>query len=231
MVVYVDDVEPVDVELLSLDEARMVLARTQTELPIAFNSAHATTLRMEIAEVEDQIAWLESESAAEALEDAAVEHASDGEAVTVHELTNSWRLGPQTCALVSAHFYQQMPFTSRRPDESVIAPDGTVLPEIVNRPTEARNGPTDPALLTALAERVRELTWHDYRRGGVREALTARDIAVVVPHVAQAGAVRALLADMPDVLIGTVNALQGLERPAVLSVADRHCHPCRRVAL
>ncbi len=144
--------------------------------------------------------------------------AAHGDAVTVHELTNSWRLGPQTCALVSQHFYPQMPFTSRRPDEAVLAPDGAVLPEIVSRPTEARNGPTDPALLTALAERVRELTWHDYRRGGVSEALTARDIAVVVPHVAQAGAVRALLADMPDVLVGTVNALQGLERPAVVAL-------------
>lgn len=144
--------------------------------------------------------------------------AAHGEAITVHELTNSWRLGPQTCALVSQHFYPQMPFTSRRPDEAVIAPDGTVLPEIVARPTEARNGPTDPALLSALAERVRELTWHDYRRGGRCEALTAQDIAVVVPHVAQAGAVRALLADMPDVLVGTVNALQGLERPAVVAL-------------
>lgn len=144
--------------------------------------------------------------------------AAHGEAVTVHELTNSWRLGPQTCALVSQHFYPQMPFTSRRPDEAVIAPDGVVLPEIVARPTEARNGPTDPALLTALAERVRELTWHDYRRGTVCEPLTANDIAVVVPHVAQAGAVRALLADMPDVLVGTVNALQGLERPAVVAL-------------
>jgi AAA domain len=144
--------------------------------------------------------------------------AAHGEAITVHELTNSWRLGPQTCALVSAHFYPQMPFTSRRPDEAVIAPDGTVLPEIVARPTETRNGPTDPALLSALAERVRELTWHDYRRGGRCEALTAQDIAVVVPHVAQAGAVRALLADMPDVLVGTVNALQGLERPAVVAL-------------
>jgi len=93
-----------------------------------------------------------------------------------------------------------------------------VLPEIVARPTEARNGPTDPALLTALAERVRELTGHDYRRGGRCEALTAQDIAVVVPHVAQAGAVRALLAGMPDVLVGTVNALQGLERPAVVAL-------------
>lgn len=144
--------------------------------------------------------------------------AAHGEAITVHKLTNSWRLGPQTCALVSQHFYPQMPFTSRRPDEAVIASDGTVLPEIVARPTEARNGPTDPALLSALADRVRELTWHDYRRGGRCEALTAQDIAVVVPHVAQAGAVRALLADMPDVLVGTVNALQGLERPAVVAL-------------
>jgi len=107
--------------------------------------------------------------------------AAHGEAITVHELTNSWRLGPQTCALVSQHFYPQMPFTSRRPDEAVIAPDGTVLPEIISRPTEARNGPTDPALLTALAEWVRELTGHDYRRGGRCEALTAQDIAVVCP--------------------------------------------------
>ena len=114
--------------------------------------------------------------------------AAHGEAITVHELTNSWRLGPQTCALVSQHFYPQMPFTSRRPDEAVIAPDGTVLPEIISRPTEARNGPTDPALLSALTERVRELTWHDYRRGGVCQPLTAQDDAVVVPHVAQAGA-------------------------------------------
>lgn len=48
--------------------------------------------------------------------------------------------------------------------------------------------------------------------------MTAADLAVVVPHVAQAGAVRALLADMPDVLVGTVNALQGLERPAVVAL-------------
>jgi len=144
--------------------------------------------------------------------------AAHGEAITVHQLTNSWRLGPQTCALLSEHFYVGMPFTSRRPDEVVIAPDGTVLPEIVARPTEALHGPTDPSLLGALAARVRELTWHDYRRGTQCSALTAQDIAVVVPHVAQAGAVRAMLADMPDVLVGTVNGLQGLERPAVVAL-------------
>lgn len=144
--------------------------------------------------------------------------ASIGDAVAVHELTSSWRLGPQTCALLSEHFYPQMPFASRRPDEAVIAPDGSELPEIVSYPTEARNGPTDPALLAALAGRARELTWHRYRRGDTSAALAAEDIAVVVPHVAQAGAVRAMLADLPGVLVGTVNGLQGLERPAVVAL-------------
>ena len=61
------------------------------------------------------------------------------------------------------------------------------------------------------------LTWHHYRRGDTCEALTAEDIAVVVPHVAQAGAVRAMLADLPEILVGTVNGLQGLVRNPVPS--------------
>ena len=144
--------------------------------------------------------------------------ATHGDAVTVHELTNSWRLGPQTCALLSEHFYPAMPFTSRRPDESVIDPSGAMLPEISCRMVPARHGPNDPALLDAVAARVRELTWHHYRRSGATAALTGADIAVVVPHVAQAGAVRALLSGLPDVLVGTANALQGLERAAVVAV-------------
>ncbi|SIJ22625.1 recombinase B [Mycobacteroides abscessus subsp. abscessus] len=144
--------------------------------------------------------------------------AAHGEAMSVHRLADSWRLGPVTCALVSKHFYPDMPFTSRRPSEAVISADGTVLPEIVSRPVDTRHGPTDPALLNALADRVRELTWHEYRRSGITSAVTGEDIAVVVPHVAQAGAMRALLGDVPGVLIGTVNALQGLERPAVVAL-------------
>jgi hypothetical protein len=74
---YVDDVEPVDVEQSSLDEARMVLARTQAELPTAFNSAHATSSGQHIAEIEGQIEWLKSEAAQAVWEDAAAGHASD----------------------------------------------------------------------------------------------------------------------------------------------------------
>lgn len=144
--------------------------------------------------------------------------ASHGDAITVHQLANSWRLGPATCGLLSQYFYPDMPFTSRRPDEAVIDPSGHALPEIDCRAMAVRHGPNDPALLDAVAQRVRELTWHSYRRGGTVEALSAADIAVVVPHVAQAGAVRALLNGMPDVLVGTANALQGLERRAVVAV-------------
>jgi hypothetical protein len=77
MVVYVDDVDTVDVEQLSLDEARIVLARAEAELPKAYNSAHAASLRREIAEVADQIEWLQSEAWADVVEDAAVEHVID----------------------------------------------------------------------------------------------------------------------------------------------------------
>lgn len=141
-----------------------------------------------------------------------------GDAITVHELANSWRLGPYTCGLLSEHFYPDMPFTSRRPDEAVIDTAGAVLPEIVCHTIAVKHGPNDPALLDAVAQRVRELTWHSYRRDGSTQPLTAADIAVVVPHVAQAGAIRALLNGMPDVLVGTANALQGLERRAVVAV-------------
>src|SRR5699024_5471565 len=49
-------------------------------------------------------------------------------------------------------------------------------------------------------------------------AMTGEDVAVVVSHVAQASQVRALLAvDAPGVLVGTANALQGLERRAVVA--------------
>ena len=141
-----------------------------------------------------------------------------GDAITVHKLTNSWRLGPETCALLSEHFYPDLPFTSRRPDESVLDPAGRVLSEIDCRAMPIKHGPNDPALLDAVAQRVRELTGHSYRTAASTEALSANEIAVVVPHVAQAGAVRALLSDMPDVLVGTANALQGLERRAVVAV-------------
>lgn len=77
MFVYIDDDEAVFVEQLTFDEARLVLARTRSELATAYNAAHAASLRMETAEVEDQLAWLETEQHEASLQDASVEHTSD----------------------------------------------------------------------------------------------------------------------------------------------------------
>lgn len=77
MVIYLDDVDPVYVEQLSADEAHMVRARLEKELATAYNAAHAYSLRRELAEVEGQIEWLESEAREAALADAATEHAAD----------------------------------------------------------------------------------------------------------------------------------------------------------
>ena len=77
MVVYLDDDEAVDVEQLSLDEARLVLARAVAQLSGAYNIAHAQWLRQEIAEVEGQIEWLEVEAAETALAEAADEYSAD----------------------------------------------------------------------------------------------------------------------------------------------------------
>jgi superfamily I DNA and/or RNA helicase len=43
-------------------------------------------------------------------------------------------------------------------------------------------------------------------------------VAVITPHVEQASAVAARLADLPGVLIGTANQAQGLEREAVVVI-------------
>lgn len=77
MVVFVDDDELIDVEQLTLDEARLVLARAEAELLFAYNAGHAQSLRSEIAALADQVQWLETEARQVAVEDAAVEHDID----------------------------------------------------------------------------------------------------------------------------------------------------------
>jgi hypothetical protein len=142
--------------------------------------------------------------------------AAHGEAISVVALRHTWRLGPQTTALVQPAFYPGLPFTSRRPAEHIAGPAG-IVPEISHRDVTVTGGPTDPALTAACVARVRELlTGHTLTTAEGTRPLTAADVAVVTPHVTQASAVRALLASEPDVLTGTANQLQGLERHAVV---------------
>jgi hypothetical protein len=144
--------------------------------------------------------------------------AAHGDAMNVIGLRHTWRLGPVTTALIQPTFYPALPFASRRPPEHLASPSGT-LPEISHRAVTTTAGPGDPALAAACASRVRELlAGHDLTAAAGTAPLTASGVAVVTAHVAQAAAVRAMLADLPDVLVGTANQLQGLERAAVVAL-------------
>jgi len=144
--------------------------------------------------------------------------AAHGDAIATVTLRHTWRLGPATTALIQPAFYPTLPFTSRRPPEHLTDPAGNPLPEIAHHQVAVNAGPGDPALVTACADRVHTLLGTDLHTTEGTRTLTARDVAVVCAHVTQAAAIRATLAHHPDLLVGTANQLQGLERHAVVAL-------------
>ncbi len=144
--------------------------------------------------------------------------AAHRDAVSVVTLKHTWRLGADTTALIQPAFYPGLPFTSRRPPEHLTTSGGQQTPEVTYRPLTCPSGPTDPNLLTACANRVRELLTHSLTTPTDTRPLRPEDVAVICSHVAQAAVVRALLADLPSVLIGTANQLQGMERAAAVAL-------------
>jgi hypothetical protein len=141
------------------------------------------------------------------------------ESVTQLRLASSWRLGPQTTALIQPAFYADLPFTSARPPRHIQL-DGATLPELSVRLVTPPSGPGDPSIATAAADRGRELLSAGFvvdDHAHVRR-LEPSQVAVITPHVEQASAVAARLADVPGVLIGTANQAQGLEREAVVVI-------------
>ena len=145
--------------------------------------------------------------------------AAHPEAVTRLRLSSTWRLGPETTALVQPAFYADLPFTSARPPRHIEL-GGMRVPELATRLATPLAGPGDPSLATAAATRVRELLTGGVvvENGSTDRPLGPRDVAVITPHVEQASAVAARLADLPEVLIGTANQAQGLEREAVVVI-------------
>lgn len=143
--------------------------------------------------------------------------AAHGDAVGVVRLRHSWRLGAETSALISDVYYRDLPFTSKRPAEH-LERGGTVVPEVVRQTVTTRSGVCDSVLAETAARRVRALMACERVTAEGRAAITGKDVAVVVPHVAQAAQVSALLSSWaPDVLVGTANTLQGIERVAVVA--------------
>ncbi|MFE5309912.1 AAA family ATPase [Isoptericola sp. NPDC056605] len=142
--------------------------------------------------------------------------AAHGDAVSVVTLRHTWRLGPDTTALIQPAFYPDLPFTSRRPPEHLTDAHGDRLPEITGHAVTANAGPGDPALTNACASATRDLLTTALTTDTGTRPVTPGDLAVVTAHVSQAAAIRAMLSDLPDVLVGTANQLQGMERPAAV---------------
>lgn len=141
------------------------------------------------------------------------------DSVTRLRLSSSWRLGPETTALIQPAFYAEMPFTSARLPRHIQL-DRAPLSELSVHPVTPLAGPGDPSIVGAAAARVRELL-----SGGLlvddhgnSRPLEPNEVAVITPHVEQASAVAARLADLPGVLIGTANQAQGTEREAVVVI-------------
>lgn len=144
--------------------------------------------------------------------------AAHPDVTTTVALPHTWRLGPETTALIQPAFYPDLPFTSRRPPEHIETKSGTALPEWATTAIRVAAGPADPALIQAAASRVTDLLTHRYVTPSEPRQIVPADIAVVAAHVSQAAALRAALSGLPDVLVGTANQLQGLERPAVVAL-------------
>lgn len=142
--------------------------------------------------------------------------ATHGEHITRHDLSRTWRCGPQTTALLQA-FYPDLPFTSARPATHLTDPAGTDLPEL-GTVELAATSEHDPQIAAVAAAQVRDLLTHTLTTTDGTRPLTPADIAVVTPHVPQASLVAAHLADLDGVLIGTANSVQGSERHAAVVV-------------
>jgi hypothetical protein len=141
------------------------------------------------------------------------------DAVSRMQLPHTWRLGPATTNLVQSSFYRDLPFDSVRPPRQLLI-GPTPLPELSVELVAPLGGPGDPSIAAAAAARVRQLVEGGVLVGGTAapRQLQPEDIGVITPHVEQASAIAARLADLSGTLIGTANQLQGLEREAVVVV-------------
>ena len=131
-------------------------------------------------------------------------------------LPHTYRLGPVTTELI-APLYPGLSFTSRRP-ASCLSAQGRALPEVVASVGHYPGGRADAALPARAAQVVTELLGTTVDTAAGSRPLTARDVAVIAPHADQVAMIQAALADVPGLLIGTINQAQGLEREAVVVV-------------
>jgi hypothetical protein len=142
--------------------------------------------------------------------------------VTVARLDSTWRIGPDTTAVVQPAFYPDLPFASMRPTRSLDITAGRlagVNSELVRIDVPgAAQGMADPAMAATVADIAASLVGSVVTDDtGVDRALDAGDVGVVCAHVVQTAAVAAqLAATHPGIRVDTTEAWQGLEREAMV---------------
>ena len=138
------------------------------------------------------------------------------EQVAHFHLPHTYRLGPATTDLI-APLYPSLSFTSRRA-HTCLTRNGRALPELAASVGHYPAGRADAALPARAAQVVNDLLTTTLTTTTTSRPLTARDVAVIAPHADQVAMIQAALADVPGVLVGTINQAQGLEREAVVVV-------------
>lgn len=140
------------------------------------------------------------------------------ENVTRLSLGTSYRLGAQTTALIEPLY--DFPVTSARPAQHILK-GSKPLAEMESIELVNSDGISDMVSMEAVADRAIALTalehWHV--KDGTTP-MTARRVAVVVPHNAQGTAIRAILKSKghDDITVGTADSLQGGQWDAVVAV-------------
>jgi hypothetical protein len=132
-------------------------------------------------------------------------------------LPYTYRLGPDTAALIQPVFYPDLPFTSARPARTYTAPGNTnTSPEITASQVRSLGGQADPAVADEVAAAVRHLLGGTVTTDtGDQIPVTPDRIGVVCAHNSQVAAVKARLGNLA-VDVSTTETWQGLEREVIV---------------
>lgn len=142
-------------------------------------------------------------------------------------IDQSWRLGQRTVDVIAPLY--AFPFTSARPQRSLLDHDGGELPEVAQVIVDETSAPDGLDAMTTVADRVEHLCGLTLTGPATDESGAAvevawdvepKDIAVVVARNIQASTLTSMLSSrgLGGVVVGTADRLQGGQWPVVVAV-------------
>jgi hypothetical protein len=147
--------------------------------------------------------------------------------VSEFTIDQSWRLGQRTVDVIAPLY--SFPFTSARPQRSLLDHDGGELPEVAQLIVDETSAPDGLDAMTTVADRVEHLCGLTLTGPATDESGAAvevawdvepKDIAVVVARNVQASTLTSMLSSrgLGGVVVGTADRLQGGQWPVVVAV-------------